>query len=940
MHKDASPYRLLRFVALALLTLLPFKTEATALTTYTEERPLRYVDSWDLWPFSYLDDNGNPTGFNIDLVRAIMTRLNIPYEIHLKHSANAYEDLLKGESDLIMGMHAPFHDKYGRYGHSVIVLFTHSILSSKKSPTKIKKFSDLSSTSLIVHENSFSHHMMRDSGIAQRVEPYDDMKEAVLMANSNDTVQVLWNTMSLKWLANNYKLDETVITPVSMPHGEYRFMSNDSVLLAKLDSVYTEMVIDEEIQPLRNKWFYPEYEDSGIPTYIWTILWCIVIVIVFTLITSVIYRRKERRVTHELDNQNRQLQLYLNSGKIELWTYEVATRKILCITSGKDSHANSVLGLPVNFIQEDYNRITSAINDISQGTKKNASMVVKGYTDKRNTDLHYYKLSLSVLQQQQGTPTMILCTQMDVTKQYLFEQANKERLLQYYTLFDSAMMDMAYLDKDGYLINVNNQACKTLGIKDKSSLKNARLHISRIIPLQGIMADSKEVQWTSSFNNLDEERANGNVKFIGRSGRLYYESISLPILDKDGNLDCTYIVGRDITSLVDNIHEEQERSRRIHEATRRIQSYIDNINYVLEESDINIANYYIDSKNLKITRNLHMPKLILPQLRCLRMTDGRHWRKLINAFERMDRQKAGSTSLVLKTIFKDEEGRPLHMSFDAVPVYSEKGKIDHYFGLCRNVSELVETERLLEIETKKAQEAETLKNAFLRNMSHEIRTPLNAVIGFAELFDTDHAPEDEAIFVEEIKKNTDILLKLVNDILLLSRLDANMIEFKSQPTDIVNTIEAHCNLGWSQYLNNDVKVQFEHTYEQLTVNADRENLARVIEHIAGNAAHYTSKGFIYVKYSYHGGNLIISIEDTGVGMSKEHLKHLFDRFSDMKAENRQSTGLGMHICKEMITQMGGTIDVDSEPGRGTTVWINLPCELIEMKKSNKTNSEV
>lgn len=939
MHKDASPYRLLRLVTFVLLALLPFHTETSA-RDYTEDHPLRYVDSWDLWPFSYLDDNGNPTGFNIDLIRALMKRLDIPYEIQLKHSSNAYEDLQKGESDLIMGMHAPFHDTYGKYGHNVVVLFTHSIVSSKRNPTKISKFSELNSASIMVHENSFSHHMMQDSGIANRVTPYDDMKEAVLMVNSNDTMQVLWNTMSLKWLVNNYKLEDVVITPVAMPHGEYRFMSNDSLLLARLDSAYTEMVINEEIQPLRNKWFYPEYRDTGIPSYVWTILWVIVIVIAITLVTSVMYRRKEKQVTHALNNQNRQLQLYLNSGKVELWTYEVATRKIQRITTSENSHANSVFGLPVNYTSEDFNRITSAINSIKQGDRKNASLVVKGYTDKQNTNLHYYNLSLSVLQQTQGVPSLILGTQVDVTKQYLLEQANKERLLQYYTLFDSAMMDMAYLDKDGYLVNLNDQACKTLGIKDKSGLKKARLHVSGIIPLQGITPNSKEIQWTSSFNNLDEERGNGKVKFIGRSGTLYYESISLPILDKDGNLDCTYIVGRDITSLVENIHEEQERSRHIHEATRRIQNYIDNINYVLEESDINIANYYLDSKNLKITRNLHMPKLILPQLKCLRMTDMKDWRRLINAFERMDRQQAGSISLLLKTIFDDEEGRPLHMSFDAVPVYSEKGKIDHYFGLCRNVSELVETERLLEIETKKAQEAETLKNAFLRNMSHEIRTPLNAVIGFAELFDTDHDPEDEAIFVEEIKKNTDILLKLVNDILLLSRLDANMIEFKNQPTDMINTIEAHCNIGWSKYLNNDTQVQFDHTYDKLVVNTDRENLARIIEHIAGNAAHYTKQGYIRVKYSYHGGNLIVSIEDTGVGMSEEQLKHLFDRFSDANAENRQSTGLGMHICKEMITQMGGTIDVDSEPGRGTTVWINLPCELIELKKSNISNSEV
>ena len=89
MHKDASPYRLLRLVTFVLLALLPFHAETSA-RNYTEEHPLRYVDSWDLWPFSNLDDNGNPTGFNIDLIKALMKRLDIPYEIQLKHSYNAY----------------------------------------------------------------------------------------------------------------------------------------------------------------------------------------------------------------------------------------------------------------------------------------------------------------------------------------------------------------------------------------------------------------------------------------------------------------------------------------------------------------------------------------------------------------------------------------------------------------------------------------------------------------------------------------------------------------------------------------------------------------------------------------------------------------------------------------------------------------------------------
>ena len=128
----------------------------------------------------------------------------------------------------------------------------------------IGKFKDLAHYRLIVHENSFSHHAMMKADIDHNIIPYDDMKEAVFHANTNDSISVLWNTMSLKWLLNKYHLTNLKLTPVNMQHGEYRFISNDTILLAKLDSVFNEMTINDELQAMRNKWFYPEYRDTEI----------------------------------------------------------------------------------------------------------------------------------------------------------------------------------------------------------------------------------------------------------------------------------------------------------------------------------------------------------------------------------------------------------------------------------------------------------------------------------------------------------------------------------------------------------------------------------------------------------------------------------------------------------------------------------------------------
>ena len=162
-----------------------------------------------------------------------------------------------------------------------------------------------------------------------------------------------------------------------------------------------------------------------------------------------------------------------------------------------------------------------------------------------------------------------------------------------------------------------------------------------------------------------------------------------------------------------------------------------------------------------------------------------------------------------------------------------------------------------------------------------------------------------------------------------------MIEFKPVPTNIATLFEAQCQMGWSRYLNNDVKTNIHTDDKQLMVMVDAEHLSHVIKHIASNAAQFTEQGCINAKLTYHGGSIIINIEDTGVGIERESLKHIFDRFGQDANGQRLGKGLGLHICKEMVEQMGGNIHITSERGRGTSVWVSLPCQ--ECKTTTTAN---
>ena len=269
----------------------------------------------------------------------------------------------------------------------------------------------------------------------------------------------------------------------------------------------------------------------------------------------------------------------------------------------------------------------------------------------------------------------------------------------------------------------------------------------------------------------------------------------------------------------------------------------------------------------------------------------------------------------------------LYVSF--IPIFNSDGDINSYFGLCRDISDIKATEELLAQKTLKAQEVETIKNAFLRNMSYEIRTPLNSVVGFAELFQMEHLPEEEPLFIQEIKNNSSQLLKLINDILFLSRLDAEMIEFKKQSVDFAAIFEPRCQTAWENYRQHDVTYLVDNPYNKLVVDIDIQNIGIIIDRLLAISAIHTTSGQVRARYDYTGEGLIMAFMDTGSGIPKDRLDHIFERFS---GSNHQDTGLGLAICYELTRQMGGKITIKSEDGKGTMVWVTIPCQCSEIER--------
>lgn len=669
------------------------------------------------------------------------------------------------------------------------------------------------------------------------------------------------------------------------------------------------------------------------------ILAYLVATFMISVFVMVFYNRliyfKEKDVTKESKRLIAQLSLIMDANKTETWTYNVENDFFTVLS---EDETKDLTYLPIDFSQaydrEDFYALQMAINSIRDGKSTTETLVVKSVMPKDPTEpQRFFEVTLSILRKDRhNRPTALLGTQRDITKEQLRAENTKNLMLRYHTVFESSLVDMIFYDQNGILTDINDKALETFGVENRQELIDYKVKMSDIPSYREMDLQTLEPTHLSSITDITRVKATDErVPLAHIRGKMYYEANLGPVRDKANNLQGIIVAGRDITDMVESNHHQKEAALLLEKRTKDIQEYIQNINYSLKVSRVRLVNYYPERHELEVLSDLSHKQYCLSQLRVMSLIHPEDRKKAKHLMLQMDRKQKGTIVETLRTIFRDQEGRDIYLNFRIMPALDKEGEVTHYLGLCRDLTEMIYTEKRLQEETAKAQEEEQLKNTFLLNMSYELRTPLNAVIGFAELFGAEHSEEDEPIFAEEIKKNTNTLLKLINDILFLSRLDARMIEYNYQETDFAVLFEGWCYMGWSN-LTPGVKVVVENPYNSLLVSIDQQNLGMVIQKLCVYSGLNTQEGTVRAKYEYRHGELMITIEDTGKGMDATALKKAFERFAHEEGAEDSGTGLDLPIVKELVEQMKGSIELQSEPGKGNTFFVSIPCEMSTLEK--------
>jgi PAS domain S-box-containing protein len=281
---------------------------------------------------------------------------------------------------------------------------------------------------------------------------------------------------------------------------------------------------------------------------------------------------------------------------------------------------------------------------------------------------------------------------------------------------------------------------------------------------------------------------------------------------------------------------------------------------------------------------------------------------------------------------KHKDGHYVSLSTRSVIVKNENNEIIGALTISRDITSLKKVHEELVKAKVEAEASNRLKSSFLANISHEIRTPLNSVVGFANLLlANDITNEIKEEYIEHINHNSEKLLQIIGDIIDLSRLESSQIEITYEEASVNSIINEIVDDARKIIKRNEKPIIID-VMNMLEENGDliftdRIWLKRVLNHLMDNAVKFTLEGSIRLSYARENDNLVFRVKDTGIGINKENLDHIFEEFrQEIDGHHRpfEGLGVGLTLAKEVIERMGGKIFVQSEKGVGSEFSFSIP----------------
>jgi signal transduction histidine kinase len=520
----------------------------------------------------------------------------------------------------------------------------------------------------------------------------------------------------------------------------------------------------------------------------------------------------------------------------------------------------------------------------------------------------------------------IISTMKDETDLIRQEEEESELTNRYKLIFENSIIGLSFYTPDGWLLDSNKLMREICHFDtDEGDQFFSSTNMFELSPFREC-CDPNNLQelWICTQSVVPERNLHD-----------YLEIRLRPIYDDDGVLSYIAIAARNITEEREMYLQAKLNDIQIQKANAKIKAYEEELRYMMEACDMCAWRLSFAEGTVKFYEGL---STVVREMTFAEMAD-----YFIDAKENVMRHfTVDPDEYFGKPLSYQGRMRPIFHATDevqwnrmnSIPVYDNEGRLTGAFGLIRNITGLMKKQEMLKQETERANDSGRLKSVFLANMTHEIRTPLNAIVGFSDLLQAIDSPDDKKEMIRVIHNNCDMLLRLVNDILVLSSADSNVMEIIPEDIDAAREFDDLCQSLAQRVQESGVEFIKDNPYTTLLTRLDAARINQVFINFVTNAVKYTHQGHIRLGYRVEerGGRqgFYAYCEDTGSGIPADQQGRIFERFVKLN-DFVQGTGLGLSICKAIIEKCGGEIGVDSEEGKGSTFWFWIPATIKEVK---------
>ena len=471
-------------------------------------------------------------------------------------------------------------------------------------------------------------------------------------------------------------------------------------------------------------------------------------------------------------------------------------------------------------------------------------------------------------------------------------------------------LGLGVYDKDGYLKYANDTTLKMFGVTMKD-IYNINIFDDPNITAEDktLLKQGLNVSFETDYDfDLCENFYETPIKGIKK----YFVTKVTIMRDPEGNRQGYLLACEDIT-----VKKAQERE--IIESYKKIKATQKELSLALNAGKLSSWNYNI-KEGLFCKFDVHIENIEKRSLQSIYESihpdDRNKFMALLEAVAH--KQKLPENRIILR-VLENNATDYSYSSFTYSAVEDEAGNVVVITFIQRDITEDIIYQQNLITAKNKAEEADKLKSTFLANMSHEIRTPLNAIVGFSELLTETDDAEEKFEYKQLIETNSEILLKLIGDILDLSKIEVGSIDINRQKLNLCQLCDELYRSFQQRIKNPKVTLKLINPYTKCVANFDKYRFMQIFTNFATNAIKYTPQGEIVMGYECMPGQVRIYVKDSGIGIPEEKKNRIFSRFEKLDTF-AQGTGLGLSICKAIADATGGEVGFKSKANIGSEFW--------------------